>query len=226
MTAFLGLKKTLSVSKASAPLAALLVMTLVASSCSGGSSSAPAPGERVSGGPTGSYIVPAGIHKIKHVIVIQQENRSFDSYFGTYPGADGIPMQNGKPTVCVNNPQTGPCEAPYVDHADVNGGGPHSAAECHGRHQRREDGRLHRPGPIGTEGLSDPTDPACTNSAAADVMGYHTRATSPTTGRTPRTSSSRTTCSSRTPRGVCRPTCSWCPSGRPTVPSRTIRRAV
>ena len=32
-----------------------------------------------------------GIHKIKHVVVIMQENRSFDSYFGTYPGADGIP---------------------------------------------------------------------------------------------------------------------------------------
>jgi phospholipase C len=32
-----------------------------------------------------------GIHKIQHVIVIMQENRSFDSYFGTYPGADGIP---------------------------------------------------------------------------------------------------------------------------------------
>ena len=31
-----------------------------------------------------------GIHKIKHVIVIMQENRSFDNYFGTYPGADGI----------------------------------------------------------------------------------------------------------------------------------------
>ena len=41
------------------------------------------------------------IHKIKHVIVIMQENRSFDTYFGTYPGADGIPMQNGVPTVCV-----------------------------------------------------------------------------------------------------------------------------
>src|SRR5436305_14585750 len=30
-----------------------------------------------------------GIHKIQHVVVIMQENRSFDSYFGTYPGADG-----------------------------------------------------------------------------------------------------------------------------------------
>ncbi len=29
----------------------------------------------------------SGIHKIRHVIIIMQENRSFDSYFGTYPGA-------------------------------------------------------------------------------------------------------------------------------------------
>src|SRR5204863_631952 len=40
----------------------------------------------------------SGIHKIKHVVVIMQENRSFDTYFGTYPGANGIPMQNGVPT--------------------------------------------------------------------------------------------------------------------------------
>jgi len=40
--------------------------------------------------------------KIKHVVIIMQENRSFDSYFGTYPGADGLPIQNGKFTVCVN----------------------------------------------------------------------------------------------------------------------------
>jgi len=50
---------------------------------------------RASGGPSGSYIVPAGIGKIKHVIIVMQENRSFDTYFGTYPGADGIPMTDG-----------------------------------------------------------------------------------------------------------------------------------
>jgi phospholipase C len=48
----------------------------------------------------------SGIHKIKHVVIIMQENRSFDSYFATYPGADGIPMQNGTPTVCVPDPRT------------------------------------------------------------------------------------------------------------------------
>jgi Phosphoesterase family len=33
-----------------------------------------------------------GIENIQNVIIIVQENRSFDSYFGTYPGANGIPM--------------------------------------------------------------------------------------------------------------------------------------
>jgi phospholipase C len=30
-----------------------------------------------------------GIHKIQHVIIIMQENRSFDSYFGVYPAPTG-----------------------------------------------------------------------------------------------------------------------------------------
>ena len=40
---------------------------------------------------------------ITHVIFIVQENRSFDTYFGTYPGADGlnlrtcIPLDPGTP---------------------------------------------------------------------------------------------------------------------------------
>jgi phospholipase C len=55
----------------------------------------------VSGGPDGTYLVPAGSHKIRHVIVVMQENRSFDSYFGTFPGADGIPMSHGVPAVCA-----------------------------------------------------------------------------------------------------------------------------
>jgi len=49
-----------------------------------------------------------------------QENRSFDSYFGTYPGADGIP-----PHVCVPDPLRGGCDRPYHDHRNRNSGGPH-----------------------------------------------------------------------------------------------------
>ena len=42
---------------------------------------------------------------LDHLIFIVQENRSFDHYFGTYPGADGIPMDaQGRPTVCARDP--------------------------------------------------------------------------------------------------------------------------
>ena len=67
----------------------------------------------------------SGISKIKHVIMIMQENRSFDSYFGTFPGADGIPMSNGVPTVCVPSPATSSCVKPYPDHSDNSGESPH-----------------------------------------------------------------------------------------------------
>src|SRR5437899_11178338 len=70
--------------------------------------------------------VEAGIHKIRHVVVVVQENRSFDSYFGTYPGADGIPMQGGVPTVCVPDPASGACVKPFHDRGTFNGGGPHT----------------------------------------------------------------------------------------------------
>jgi phospholipase C len=71
-----------------------------------------------------------GIHKIQHIVIIMQENRSFDNYFGTFPGADGIPMQNGVPTVCVPDPQTGQCEKPFHDPNDKNYGGPHGSADA------------------------------------------------------------------------------------------------
>ena len=49
----------------------------------------------------------SGIHKIQHVIIIMQENRSFDSYFGTYPGADGIPAN-----ACVPDRRTAVASGP------------------------------------------------------------------------------------------------------------------
>jgi phospholipase C len=30
-----------------------------------------------------------GLDKIKHIVFIVKENRTFDNYFGTFPGADG-----------------------------------------------------------------------------------------------------------------------------------------
>jgi phospholipase C len=151
-------------------------LALVVASCG---SSPPPSGRRVSGGPTGSYVVPADIHKIKHVIVIMQENRSFDSYFGTFPRATGIPMENGRPAVCVNDPATGQCVAPFVDHSDVNGGGPHSAPNATADIAGRAMNGFIAQAESGRRGCLIPTDPACTNSSEPDVMGYHTESDIP-----------------------------------------------
>ena len=55
-------------------------------------------------GDAGLTIDPgAGIENIDHLVFIVQENRSFDHYFGTFPGADGIPTQRRRRRfdVCV-----------------------------------------------------------------------------------------------------------------------------
>src|SRR4030081_794587 len=104
----------------------MVVGVVVTALLAGGSSTTTPPTARparVAGGPSGTYVVPQGIHKIKHVIMVMQENRSFDSYFGTYPGAAGIPMRPGKPAVGVPHP-VGGCTRPYHDRNDLNGGGP------------------------------------------------------------------------------------------------------
>jgi phospholipase C len=113
------------------------------------------------------------IHKIQHVIVIMQENRSFDSYFGTYPGADGIPAQNGVFTVCVNDPQTGQCVKPYHNPQDLNGGGPHGAANASADIAGGKMNGFIAQAELGRRGCLDSTDPICTNSKSVDVMGYH-----------------------------------------------------
>jgi hypothetical protein len=77
-------------------------------------------------------VVVNGIFKIKHVVMIMQENRSFDHYFGTYPGADGIPGLAGNPgTVpCAPDPVNGGRVQPFHDTNDKNYGGPHGAADA------------------------------------------------------------------------------------------------
>ncbi|HEX8940913.1 MAG TPA: alkaline phosphatase family protein [Candidatus Limnocylindrales bacterium] len=84
------------------------------------SSSGPAPS--ASGAPTGARAqagasaapslgtTPTG-QPIQHVVVLLQENHTFDNYFGTFPGADGF-----KPGTCLPvDPAAGaqPCVAPY-----------------------------------------------------------------------------------------------------------------
>jgi phospholipase C len=127
-------------------------------------------------------VPPLGIHKIRHVIMIMQENRSFDSYFGTFPGADGIPMKNGVPTVCLPDLAPLPCVRPYVDHQDVNAGGPH-----HSEHavldidNGRMDGFAIR-ARIAAHTCTDAVDPECAGmrrQGLPDAMGYHTQSDIP-----------------------------------------------
>ncbi len=141
-------------------MACVLAMTLLAA-CGGTTPTA------------GTSVNTSGIHKIQHVVVIMQENRSFDEYFGTYPGAAGLPKQNGTFAVCVNDPHSGQCVKPYHDSNDKNGGGPHdenaAAADINGG---KMDGFIAQ-AERGRKGCVDPNNPNCANGTTPDVMGYH-----------------------------------------------------
>src|SRR6266568_5581259 len=101
-----------------------------------------------------------GIHKIQHIIVIMQENRSFDSYFGTFPGADGIPKG-----VCLPDPRHGGCVRPHPDHRDQNMDDPHGAqAYTHDVNGGKMNGFV-----AWAERQCQPGTPC-----RPDVMGYHT----------------------------------------------------
>jgi phospholipase C len=113
------------------------------------------------------------IDRIKHVVIIVQENRSFDHYFGTFPGADGIPMDDrGVPTVCVPDPRTGDCVRPFHDPEDLNAGGPHGAnsaqADIDGG---RMDGFVARQQKA--QSCANPENPSCRGADRDDAMGYH-----------------------------------------------------
>ena len=113
------------------------------------------------------------IHLIKHVVIVMQENRSFDSYFGTYPGANGIPMFAGQPTVCLpDSPALSSCTAPFHDSKDVDIGGPHSLdaaiADINGGAM---DGFIEQARTGGGPRCRDPFELTC--GAGQDVMGYH-----------------------------------------------------
>jgi len=69
-----------------------------------------------------------GMFKLDHLIFIVQENRSFDHYFGTYPGADGLPIDptDGKPRACVPDPVLGGESCTYHSSQQHANGGPHN----------------------------------------------------------------------------------------------------
>jgi phospholipase C len=123
-------------------------------------------------------LIRPGIHKIRHVVILTMENRSFDSYFGTYPGADGIPRRDGHFTVCLPDPMTGACERPYHDHRDRNTGGPHEHLDAvRDIDGGRMDGFVREVRRGLVAGCTvEPDMPLCSlgrTRVHPDVMGYH-----------------------------------------------------
>jgi phospholipase C len=134
-----------------------------------------------------------GVHKIKHVVVIMQENRSFDQYFGTFPLADGIPGLAGHPgkIPCLPDAKSSQCDKPFHDANDANFGGPHGVVNaladmncrnkflhtgCHMNNfvKQAQQGKFC--------GTLNPNCVPCklkNQSQCVDVMGYHTAADIP-----------------------------------------------
>ena len=118
-------------------------------------------------------MTPTGLQKIQHVVMVVQENRSFDSYFGTYPGADGIPAKDGKFTVCLPDPARGTCDPPFHDSALVNGGGPHGLGSAEDDiNGGRMDGFVRESETRGGRGCGGFAG-VCSSYSPSDVMGYH-----------------------------------------------------
>ncbi|HEV3228688.1 MAG TPA: alkaline phosphatase family protein [Solirubrobacteraceae bacterium] len=111
------------------------------------------------------------------MVIVMQENRSFDTYFGTYPGADGFPRNSsGQFTVCVPDPRRGVCDFPFHDPHPVNEGGPHGVGNfLYDLNGGRMDGFVGAAeAGVGCRTNSPNCSPCnVSQSLCTDVMGYH-----------------------------------------------------
>ena len=133
---------------------------------------------------------PHVIDPIQHVIVIMQENRSFDTYFGTYPGANGLPANTCVP-LDPADPTKG-CIVPFHDRHDVNAGGPHDGIDAlaqidDGMTTAKMDGFVHSQATAvsgcalihGRQNIPEYCSQPPAGVARHDVVGYHTAAEIP-----------------------------------------------
>ena len=143
-----------------------------------------APPERTPS-PAPAAAAPAGIETIDHVIIVVQENRSFDHYFGTYPGADGIPRTDGTWDVCLPDPVLDRCARPYHSTTFFDAGGAHNhSASVRDVNRGKMNGFVETVRRSGNTCKSHPNIRPCrlTERGPArqpDVMGFHTRAEIP-----------------------------------------------
>ncbi len=154
--------------RTSRPLVFTVVAMLIALMGCGSS------GSKGGGGTANTTVSHAGINKIKHIVVIEQENRSFDSYFGTFPGANGLPRDaSGSFTTCVPDPKAGDCVKPFHDTSDVNQGGPHSVYVANVDINKGKMNGFVKSAEIQPKSCVGNNDPACNGGSPRNVMGYH-----------------------------------------------------
>jgi phospholipase C len=116
-----------------APIRVLALCALAAVACTASVADSP---DSSSGTPqapaTSSPVQTRGLRTLTHLIFIVQENRSFDHYFGTFPGADGIPTKrDGTFDVCIPTIfRPGTCARPFRSDQSKFDGGPHTHASA------------------------------------------------------------------------------------------------
>ncbi len=99
---------------------------------------------------------PAGLEAISKIVIVLQENHTFDNYFGTYPGADGtagkgllVPSSPGGP------PNVAPVHSPSLTPRDLN----HNWAAAHADFDSgKMDGFVYSEGSPGTMVYFDRSD--------------------------------------------------------------------
>ncbi|HEY7995075.1 MAG TPA: alkaline phosphatase family protein [Candidatus Eremiobacteraceae bacterium] len=144
-----------------------MVLALAIAACGGGGGAGTT---SVLGGPHPSPSptqTQSPLSRIQHIVIIELENRSFDSYFGTYPGVNGIPPNAG----CNPDPKSGQCVYPWHNTSLTNYGGPHSTSDMFNDIDGGKLDGFIASAENGFNGLSDPSPD--------DVMGYHTCAEIP-----------------------------------------------
>lgn len=131
---------------------------------------------------TASLIDPdLGLGNLDHLVFVVQENRSFDHYFGTFPGARGIPRSvDGSFAPCLPDPALSRCAKPYHDRNEFDRGAAHThAASLRAVNDGKMNGFAYVAREMGNTCNSNPDWRPCRLSTPGpagqpDAMGFHT----------------------------------------------------
>jgi len=83
-----------------------------------------------------AFAPDSDVSPIKHVIVIVEENHTFDNYFGTYPGANGLSGATAQPVAKNSTNQV----KPFMINTTTVNGDPCETWEC--AHQAYDNGKM------------------------------------------------------------------------------------